>query len=72
MMDKEMKEEKDWMESEAEIVKIGNYYYLNLDGGHRLGKKFRTLNEAKCFLKINGVKKARYFHGGEFKRVLIC
>lgn len=66
-----VKREKDWLESEAEIVKIGNLYYLSIRG-NKIGKKFRTLAEAKGYCNINGVIKAKYFHGGEFRRVVIC
>jgi hypothetical protein len=63
--------EKRWMETEAEIIKLGSVYYLNLRG-ERLGRRFKTLKEVKEYCRENHVKSARYFNGGEFRRIVDC
>lgn len=63
--------EKLWMESNAQIDKLGNLYYVTVEG-ERIGKCFRTLTEAKMFCRNRGVEKARYFVGGGFKRIVVC
>ena len=67
--EEEARELRNWVESEGNIEKIGSYYHLRLNDEV---KRFKTLKEAKAYLKGKGITKTVYKAGwGKEVKVII-